>query len=172
MIGVLCLILSLGVVSDLGAVTVGLVDMQRVILAVDKGKELRGKLETFYKSKQVELKKEEDEFKKLQKDYEKQKLVLNESARLAKEKELRADLMQLQELSLKYQKELQGMEQKLKRPLIDEIRKVVEKISVKNNVDITFETGMAPVIYIKSKVDLTEKTVAAFNKANPVKKTK
>jgi outer membrane protein len=155
--------------SSFAKITVGLVDFQKVLLSVDEGKSVRTKLEDFYKQKQNVLKKEEDKFKDLQQKFEKQKTVLNESARQGKEKELRDLYMTIQEQTMNYQKELQEMENTLKKPIIEKIKAISEQVSKTSNVDMSFESGSTPIIYAQEQKELTEEVVQAYNKKYPSK---
>lgn len=153
-----------------GKVLVGMVDIQKVLLAIDEGKSIRSKLEDFYKQKQTVLKKEEEKFKDLQQKYEKQKSVLNDSARQGKEKELRDLYVSIQDQTMTYQRELQEMENTLKKPLIDKIRGIVETVSKKTEADMTFESGSAALVYAQQTKDITEEVISAYNQKYPSKK--
>ncbi|MBF0297761.1 MAG: OmpH family outer membrane protein [Oligoflexia bacterium] len=168
---VLSLAISFSTLSyaEASKITVGLVDVQKVLLAIDEGKTIRKRLEEDFKKKQDLLKKDEGKFKELQDKFEKQRLVLNESAKLGKEKELRDLYVGIQEKTMKYQQELQELERDLKRPLIDKIKTVVESISKNSNVDMTFEIGTTPLVYAENKKDLTEEVISSYNKQYPVK---
>ncbi len=69
-------------------VLVGKIDAAKILMNVNDGVELRSKLKKVFDGKQELLKKEEEKIKKSQQDYEKQRSVLNEKARDAKEKEI------------------------------------------------------------------------------------
>ncbi|MBF0362298.1 MAG: OmpH family outer membrane protein [Oligoflexia bacterium] len=155
--------------ADSSKITVGLVDVQKVLLAIDEGKNIRKKLEDDFKKKQDQLKKDENKFKEMQEKFEKQRLVLNEKSKLDKEKELRDLYVSIQEKTMKYQQELQELERELKRPLIDKIKTIVETISKSSNVDMTFEIGTTPLVYAENKKDLTEDVISSYNKQYPIK---
>lgn len=150
-------------------ISIGLVDMQKVLLTVDESKGVRKQLEDDLKKKQDSLKKDENKFKDLQEKFEKQRLVMNESAKVEKEKELRDLYVTLQEKTMKFQQDLQDLERNLKRPIIDKIRGVVEGVSKTASVDVTFETGTTPLVYAENKKDITEDVISAYNKQFPSK---
>jgi outer membrane protein len=151
-------------------VLVGTVDIQKVLLSIEEGKSLRNKLEDNFKQKQDMLKKEEDKFKDLQQKLEKQKAVLNESSRATKEKELRELYVSIQEKSMSFQKDLQEMEANFKRPVIEKIKIVVDEVSKKSGVDMTFDVGASPLVYVESEKDLTEDVIGLYNQKYPLKK--
>ena len=64
---------------------------------------------------------------------------------------------------MNYQKKIQAMEQEMKEPILKKIRSVVEDVSKKEDVDFTFESSAAPIIYAKKSKDLTNAVIKAFN---------
>ena len=111
--------------------------------------------------------KEQQKIKKMQEDFQKQSLVMSDSAKVEKEKQLQEAVMKLQQKSLGFQKEIQEMENKMKGPIIDSVREVVTTISKKSKVDVTFEASTAPVVYAKNEKDLTDDVIKAYDKKFP-----
>lgn len=146
------------------ALVLGKVDVQKVLISVDQGKKVRDQLKKEFDTKQNEIKKEEDKIRKMQKDFEKQSAVMNDKARGKKQKEIQDNIMGLQQKSMDYQKTIQEMENNLKRPILENIKKVVEEVSKDSNVDVTFEVSTAPVIYAKEEKDLTDEVIKKYNK--------
>jgi outer membrane protein len=167
--GILLSLMTSGFSAAYGKVVVGMVDFQKVLLSVEEGKAVRTKLEDFFKQKQNLLKKEEDKFKDLQQKFEKQKSVMNEAAKTAKDKELRELYISIQEQTMGYQKELQEMENNLKKPIIDKIKSVSEQVSKSSGVNLTFEAASTPLIYAEEQKELTEEVISAYNKKFPKK---
>lgn len=155
---------SLLVSSQAFALVLGKVDVQKVLISVDQGKKVRDQLKKEFDTKQNEIKKEEDKIRKMQKDFEKQSAVMNDKARGKKQKEIQDQIMGLQQKSMDYQKTIQDMENNLKRPILENIKKIVEEVSKDSNVDVTFEVSTAPVIYAKEEKDLTDEVIKSYNK--------
>ncbi len=162
-LSVLLVLLSLNANAQ---VLIGTVNVPKVVSSIGEGKKIREKLQKFFQEKQGMLKKEDENIKKAQADYEKKKTVLNEATRAKTEKELRGKFMKLQEKSMKYQQEIQKMENELKRPLLEKINKILTKVSIEKKVDLTVEQ----VIYAKNSIDLTELVIESYNKQYPTKK--
>lgn len=150
--------------SALADVTVGLIDIQRVISSIKEGKAVQKKLEKAFNDKKVILKKDEDKIKKSQEDFKKQSMVLAEAARANKEREMQEMFMELQNKTMQYQKEIQEMEQSLKKPILDRLRPIIEETSKTANVDLTFELSAAPIIYAKNKKDISDDVIKAYDK--------
>tara|TARA_B100000925_G_scaffold285772_1_gene262524 strand:- start:7878 stop:8381 length:504 start_codon:yes stop_codon:yes gene_type:complete len=149
------------------SMVIGKVDIQRVLLSVSQGKKVRDQLKAEFEKKKKVLDKEQQKIKKMQEDFQKQSLVMSDSAKVEKEKQLQEAVMKLQQKSLGFQKEIQEMENKMKGPIIDRVREVVTSISKKSKVDVTFEASTAPVVYAKNEKDLTEDVIKAYDKKFP-----
>ncbi len=163
------LALSALVVPAYAKVLVGKVDVQKVLLNVNDGIEVRSKLKKVFDSKQELLKKEEEKIRKAQQDYEKQKSVLNDKAREAKERDIQGLIDGIQKQTMEYQKEITDMENKAKGPILEKVKAIVDEVSKKADVDVTFEASTAPVIYAKEEKDLTQEVINAYNKKYPKK---
>lgn len=148
-------------------ITVGLVDVQKVLTTIKEGQGIMKTLEKSFNEKKATLKKEEDRIKKLGEELKKQAAVLSEQARLTKEREIQESIAKVQGKATDYQRDMQKMENDLKRPVIDKLRPVIEEVSKENKVAMTFELGSAPIIYAESKKDLTEEVVKAYDKKFP-----
>ena len=146
------------------ALSIGRVDIQRVLISVKQGKNVRAKLKKSFDKKQKILKAEESKIKKAQKKFKKQSLVMNMKTKLKKEKEIERNIITLRQKSLEFQKEMQSMEGKLKKPILMNIQEVIKAVSVSAKVDITFEASTAPIVYAKNLSDLTDKVIKAYNK--------
>lgn len=144
--------------------TVGLVDIQKVLVSVNDGKKVMKKLEKVFNGKKKLITKEEEKIKKMQQDFQKQSMVLSDSSRIEKQKTIQKAIYELQQKTMKFQKEIQEEEKKLKKPIITKIQKIVNEISSSSKVDITFELNTSPIIYAKNKVNLTEKVIKRYNK--------
>lgn len=150
-------------------ILVGSVNIQQILVTVQEGTKVRDKLKKSFESKQAILKKEEEKIRKAQEDYKKQALVMNDKAKMKKEQELQKMIMDLQQKSMGYQKEIQEMEQKLKAPILDKIKEVVDEVSKEAGVDLTFEVSTAAVVYAKSQKDLTDEVIKLYDKRHPAK---
>ncbi|OUR98622.1 hypothetical protein A9Q84_04185 [Halobacteriovorax marinus] len=146
------------------AIVVGKVDVQKVIISVNEGKMIKNKLKKKFDEKQKILKKEENKIRKMQENFKKQSLVMNEKAKGQKQKEIQESIIKLQQKTAGYQREIQELEQKFKKPLFEKIKGIITSVSKKAGVDITIESATAPIIYAKSEKDLTNEVIAAFNK--------
>ena len=161
----LVMFLAMSIISSQAfAFLVGKVDVQNVLVSVKEGKKVRDQLKDEFEKKRKILDSEQEEIKKLQQNFSKQSLVMNDKAKLEKEKEIQQKIIELQQKSLGYQKEIQEMEGKMKAPILERIKTIVDSVSEKAGVDVTFEMSTAPVIYAKSEKDLTTEVIKEYDK--------
>ena len=158
---VLCLLMSF---STFAETKIAVVNIQKVITSIKEGKNVMKQLEKAFKKKQKELKGEEGVIKKLQKDYQKQSLVLSDKAKLKKETEIRAKIQALQKKTMDYQKGIQKQEAQLKKPILEKLKPVIDSVSKSEKVAMTFEVTASPLVYAESKVDITDAVIKAYDK--------
>ena len=150
--------------ESMAAMVIGRVDVQKVLLTTKEGQKVRDQLKKVFDEKQKILKEDEDKIKKMQEDYKKQSLVMNDSAKQKKEEDINKEIMKIQEKSSGFQKEIQEQENKFKKPILDKVRTIVEDVSKTAGVDVTFESSTAPIIYAKDDRDLTDEVVKQYDK--------
>lgn len=155
--------------SASASVLIGLVDIQKVITSIKEGKSVQKNLEKAFNDKKAILKKDEDKIKKAQEDYKKQSMVLAEGARANKEREMQEMMMAIQNKTMEYQREIQKMEQDMKKPILEKLRPIIDEVSKAKAVAMTFELSAAPIIYAENKIDLTEEIIKAYDKKHPGK---
>ena len=160
----LVIILSSLAMPAFANLLVGKVDIQKVLITVKEGKKVRAKLKSVFEKKKKILDSEQKKIQKLQEDFKKQSLVMNDKAKLSKERELQQMIIQLQQKSLGFQKEIQQMENKMKKPILEKLRDVINSVSKKAGVDVTFEASTAPVVYAKKEKNITDEVISLYDK--------
>ena len=157
-------IFFLSITTAKSEISLGKVNIQKVLLDVNESKRISKKLKATFEKKKSEIKKEEKKIIKMQEDFKKQTLVMNSSAKRKREQEIESKILQLQQKTLESQREIEKMENKYKVPILEKIRKVVDDISKKSGVDFTYESSSASIIYSKKTKDLTDEVIRTYNK--------
>ncbi len=157
----LALCFSFNVMSE---TTIGLINLQKVLSTIKEGKAVNDKLKKSFDDKKATLTKEEDKIKKAQEEYMKQAALLSAEAKRKKEAELQQTIIALQKKTMEYQKEISELEANMKKPILDKVKDIVEAISEEAKVDFTVEVSTSPVVYAKTKKDLTDLVIAAYDK--------
>ncbi len=147
------------------------VDMQAVILNVEEGKAARGALEKEIKEKQKELGKRKEELDKMNEEWTKQAPLLNEQARMAKQKEFQEKFMGLRNDEMAFQEEIKKKEGLATQKIAMTVTKLVNDIAKSKSLEMVFETSSAGLVYLKDPVDLTKDVISAFEAQSKKDKT-
>lgn len=153
--------------SAFAKVVVGKVDVQKVLITVNQGQAVRDQLKKSFDEKQKVLKDEEDKIRKMQDDYQKKASVLNDKEKGKKEREIQEKIVAIQQKTAGYQKDIQDMEQKLKTPILEKVKAIVDEVAKSADVDLVYEAATAPILYAKEEKDLTDDVIKSYNKKFP-----
>ena len=146
----------------------GSVDIQKVLLQSDSGKEAKEQLSARGNKYEGEKNSREEELKKLKGDLEKQSVLLSESTRGAKEKDYQQKLKEYQRFLKDAQDDLQGKNDELTNRIVEEIVKVVHEYGKNHGYSIIFVKNDA-MVYFDEKIDVTEEILKTFNAGRKIK---
>ena len=145
------------------AVKIARVDVQKVLVTINEGKRVQNQLRKTLDKRRVGVKEEENKIREMQKNFEKQSMVMNDKAKFQKEREIQERVVRLQQNAIKIERDMQELEEKRKKPIIDKIKATIDQVSKAKGYDLVFEATIAP-IYVKSVSDVTKEVIEAYNK--------
>ncbi len=161
----LLLLLSLTALQAFAAEPkLGTVDMQKILLLSDSGKEAKEQLALRAAKYEAEKNVREEDLKKLKGELEKQSVLLSESARGAKEKDYQQKLKEYQRFLKDAQDDLQAKNDEFTNKIVDEIVKVVQEFGKKNDFTFIFVKNES-MIFMDDRIDLTDELLKQFNAA-------
>jgi len=159
----LLLLVSIYVVPAFAADTkLGTVDMQKVLMLSDAGKEAKEQLALRAAKYEAEKNLKEEDLKKLKGELEKQSVLLSESARGAKEKDYQQKLKEYQRFLKDAQDDLQAKNDEYTNKIVDEIVKVVQEYGKKNGFTFIYVKNES-MLFMDDKIDLTDELLKQFN---------
>ncbi|RKX71500.1 hypothetical protein DRP53_01205 [candidate division WOR-3 bacterium] len=151
----------------IAAIKIGIIDSDRILNEYLGAREMKSQVEVEidkFKSKALELRQKIETAKR---EYESQKLMLSETAKAAKLKEI-SDLEE--ELS-RYLKEVYGAGglaekkyQELMGPIVDKINKAIEKIAESEDLTIVFDIAGNDIAYAREGMDITDLVIEELNR--------
>jgi outer membrane protein len=147
----------------------GTVDMQKILMLSDAGKEAKEQLAIRAAKYEAEKNLKEEDLKKLKGELEKQSVLLSESARGAKEKDYQQKLKEYQRFLKDAQDDLQAKNDEYTNKIVDEIVKVVQEFGKKNGYTFIFVKNES-MIFLDDKIDLTDELLKQFNAARKAAK--
>jgi len=143
-------------------VKIGTVDIQKVLFNSDAGKVAKEQLAGKISKHEAEKNSREDELKKLKAELEKQNILLNESARNAKEKDYQQKLKEYQRFIKDVNDELQAKDEELKNKIIEEAFKTTQEFGRKNGFSLIVAKSEM-LMYMDEKIDITDEVVKMLN---------
>lgn len=139
------------------------VDLQKALQSVEAGRTAKTNLEKEVAAKRAELEKDQAALQAEAEQFEKKAAILNDSAKQAKQAELQKKFADFQKNAAESQMQLQKRERELTKPLIDELRSIIEAIGKEKNYSLILEKNEGAVLYAQSGSDLTDQVIERFN---------
>src|SRR6266581_3643707 len=143
-------------------VKLGYVDVQKVLVQSDAGKDAKAQLAGKGNKYETEKNSREEELKKLKGELEKQSVLLAEDARKAKEHLFMQKRKDLDRFLKDAQEDLQAKNDELTNAIVEEIVKVIRDYGKKNGYTFVFVKNDS-MIYADEKADMTEEVLKSFN---------
>ncbi len=144
-------------------VKIGYVDMQKAIQSTAAGKKAKAELEGEFNKKKKELEKKEADLKKMGEDLERKKAVLSEEVLGKKQAEFQEEMLKYRDVVGKSQIEIQKKERDLTAPILDKMKKVIEKVAKEKGYSMILENSQM-VLFATADSDLTGDVVKAYEK--------
>lgn len=142
---------------------IGYVDMQKAIQSTSAGKKAKSELEGEFNKKKKELEKKEADLKKMGEDLERKKAVLSEEVLSKKQAEFQDEMMKYRDTVGKSQAEIQKKEHDLTGPILEKMKKVIEKVAKEKGYSLVLENNQM-VLFANADADLTEEVIKAYEK--------
>ncbi|GFE58108.1 OmpH family outer membrane protein [Geobacter sp. AOG1] len=158
------LIMAMAAVAGAADVKLASVDVQKVLVLSNAGKEAKEQLALKAGKYENEKNAKEEELKKLKADLEKQSVLLSETARNAKEKDYQQKLKEYQRFLKDAQDDLQAKNDEYTNKIVEDIVKVIQEYGRKNSYSFIFVKNDS-MIYTDDKSDLTDEILKIFNEA-------
>jgi outer membrane protein len=160
--GIFFLVIALAVPGMAADIKLGTIDMQKILLMSDAGKEAKEQLAIKAAKYEAEKNLKEEDLKKLKNELEKQSVLLSESARSAKEKDYQQKLKEYQRFMKDAQDDLQARNDEFTGRIVEDIVKVVQEFGRKNGFVYIFVKNES-MIYADDRVDLTDELLKQYN---------
>ena len=141
----------------------GYVDLQKAIQSTDVGKKGKAALEKELQAKSTEFKKTEETLRKDAEEFEKKAAIMSDAARAKAQGDLQRRFQELQQKAAASQMELQKKEREMTKPLIDDLRAIIEGVGKEKDFEFVVEKNEGAVLYAMPGADLTDEVIARFN---------
>ena len=146
---------------------IGILDLQRCIQESNEGKRAAESLRKKGEGMQVEYNKKVQEITDLEKEMEKQSLMLSDDAKQAKLDELNKKKRDINYLRQDMTDDMKKEETDARVALLNVVSGVVEKIAKDKKFDLITERANGGVLYVSKALDITDDVIAELNKVKP-----
>ncbi len=116
---------------------------------------------------QAKLDKERDALRKLEEDFQKQKLMLNLDAQEDKQLALEKKKRYVKYLYEDFSFEMKAAEMDTQKRIGNVLNKIVKKIGEKEGYSVIIEKRALGLIYYSPAIDITSKVVQIYDRENP-----
>jgi outer membrane protein len=152
-------------VTNSQTLNIACVDLKRVIVESDQGKQVQKVLTDEAERLKKTLDSKQDELQKLKDALEKQGATITPEARAEKEKQYQTKLKDYQRLYGDYQSELQQKDGEYTQKILKEIEDVIKSLGEKEKYVVILEKSQSGILFLTPAVDITDKVIAAFNES-------
>ncbi len=151
--------------SAMGAeIKLGYIDMQKAVQATKAGKKAKGDLEKEVEKRRKEFADKEKDLQKQGQELEKKALVLSDDVRQKRQGEFQQEIMKFREAQMKTQMELQNKERDLMSPILEKMKKAIEKVAKEQSLSFVLERAEHSVTWADPSLDVTNKVIETFEK--------
>jgi len=161
-----CLVFSNSALAA-DASKVAIVDLQRCMKESNEGKRVSESLKKEIETMQERYNKAQIELTNLQKELEKQSLMLSLDAKENKQNEYDKKNRELTYLAEDLSEESQAAEQNASQKILKDVYKIIDTVAKQLAIDLVLEKSTAGIIFVSSAMDITEQVIKEYNKVKP-----
>ena len=148
---------------------VGLIDLQRCLKESKEGQKIFQILKKKKDNLQRQLDARQKELLELQKELEKQTMMLSMDAKEDKKKTIDRKTRELNYLLKDSNEEMLRAQEKEKKRIFKELGKVIEKIGSEGNYTLIMEKRAGGVLYYSESIDITDQIIKAYDQVHEAK---
>ena len=142
---------------------IGTIDFQRILDVSAGGKEAQAQLNTQAQQMETDLKSKGAEIEENRKQFEREALVMNKEMKDAKEREMRIKINDFKQLQQRYTGVARELQFRLVGQIRNDIENLVQEIGKKEGYLMVLERKEAGVIYMPSKIDITDNLIKQYD---------
>jgi outer membrane protein len=141
------------------------IDLQKVMLESEPGKQIRGALTKEAERLKGSLDAKQAELQRLKDAVEKQGATITPEARAQKEKDYQAKLKDYQRIYTDYQTELQQKDMEFTQKVLKQVEEVVKALGEKEKYMLILEKNQAGILFATPSIDITSRVIILFNES-------
>ncbi len=144
---------------------IAFVNMQEALLTCNEGKHEAAALQQRFNSKQTELKRMDDELKKLKDDFQAAGAKLNDDERNSRARTIQDKQKVFERSYADYQAEMQEAQQEAVSKIMKKMLPVLEKYVTDHGYSAVFDlsNSQTPILWVRKESIITQQVVEAYN---------
>ncbi len=142
---------------------VAFIDLQKALNLSDAGVKAKAEISQQVKKYEAKVAAEQEALKDMQKELEKQAVLLSDEARSKKEREFQQRAKEFKRFTKDIQEELRQKDNDFTKRIISDILKVARKLGKEKGYAIVLEKSESSIIYGDPSVDMTDDVIKAYN---------
>lgn len=144
-------------------VKVAYIDLQKVMMESEKGKEAKKSLTEEAEKLKKTLTQRQDELQKLKDTIERQGATMTSEARADKEKQYQTKLKDYQRIASDYQTELQQKDMEFTTKILKELEDIIRVMGDNDKFTLILEKSQAGILFATPSIDITDKVITRYN---------
>lgn len=145
------------------AVKIAYIDLQKVMMESDKGKEAKKSLTEEAEKLNKTLGQKQDELQKLKDSIERQGATMTPEVRADKEKQYQMKLKDFQRIASDYRTELQQKDMEFSQKILKDLDDIIRVIGDNNKYTVILEKSQAGILFAAPSIDITDNVIARYN---------
>ncbi|RUA03132.1 MAG: hypothetical protein DSY89_01495 [Deltaproteobacteria bacterium] len=146
-----------------GVNKIGIIDFQKILETSNAGKAAQEKINTAGKKMEAELQEKGKEIEALQKNLERENMVLNKEARDEKQREIRIKINDAKTLEARYRRDIKRTRAQVIQKIEKEVFDVAQKIAKESGFQLILEKRAGGVIYFEPAWEITAQVIEKYN---------
>lgn len=148
---------------------IGYIDLQKILLQSNEGKQAKVALEKQFAARKKELNQKKQELEDMQKSLETQSSMLSRDALAEKQAEFLKKRDQFLKLVQQYDKELQEQDGDMTKNILLQLQDIITKIGRDGKYSVILEKSQGGILYAPENEDLTDRVLKLFNQESEKK---
>ncbi|OPY80420.1 MAG: periplasmic chaperone [Syntrophorhabdus sp. PtaU1.Bin153] len=165
LIATMIVVFAFPIVARGQALNVVYIDVQKVMVESDKGKEAKQTLSREAERLKKNLDGKQSELQKMKDAIEKQGATITPDARAEKEKQYQGKLKDYQRLVSDSQTELQQKDMEYTQKILKDIEEAVKSLGEKEKYTLILEKSQSGILFASPSIDITPKVISLVNEA-------
>ena len=159
-------VLVIGAVAHAGDFKAAYVDIQRAVMEVEEGKAAKARLQKMADQKQKAFEQEQQAIKAEVDAFQKQRSMMDDKARDAKEAELQKKTFEFAQRAEKLRAEIGESERKELSTIFPKLEQLLGQIAQREGLTMVFDRSSSGLAWAPPSLDLTNELIRLYNAQN------